>query len=597
MENCLPIPESEIADGDLELPIRQAEPHCAIFTLTYEEACRQVQDTNPQLAKTYQALAILTAFFPDFDNLATPYRPMFIGGGGRSAVPDDLTAEDLAVLPVLLEKLTEPALKARILDVLWLRQKDFRAALKAVDEYLLAAEKLFPTDAWIYGVECLRRAFQLAASLGGGGKDARQRTETAFEKILGEPIVGSHPNFANHLLRLAAEFHLSDPEKFATVAARYGETCAKAGNFEFARQYHKLAAGLFDQARHQQARRTQMLRVADLFEEEADKLEPARAMAAVKFLKDALEISRRFKAEAEKIESVRQKLRQAQTVSLDHFEEFRVEANIMDLQRQASQEVGGLEFEKAILQLAFIVNLTDRNATIEEQKEQAKKAPLLYLLTTEIIDAEGKTVEKIEGFGGSEEDLEKRAFQSLANFKWTLRVQAAIEPARLTIVGEHAPRPFQLEFLANANPFVQSSHVPFFLRGLHAGLMGDTMMAVHLLVPQLENALRFVLNQHGIDTANIDSEGLEQNKALGKLLEFSELRELLGDDLIFELRGVFCEKSGFNFRNRLAHGRVSAGDCSSAAAINAWWLILRICCVFYLMVRGDKKPDAADPNG
>ena len=70
-------------------------------------------------------------------------------------MPDDLTAEDLAVLPVLLEKLTEPALKARILDVLWIRQKDFRAALKAVDEYLLAAGKLFETDAWIYGVECL----------------------------------------------------------------------------------------------------------------------------------------------------------------------------------------------------------------------------------------------------------------------------------------------------------------------------------------------------------------------------------------------------------------------------------------------------------
>ena len=82
-----------------------------------------------------------------------------------------------------------------------------------------------------------RRAFQLAASLGGGGKDVRQKTETAFEKILAEPIVGSHPNFANHLLRLAAEFHLSDPAKFAAVAARHGETCAKAGNFVFARRH------------------------------------------------------------------------------------------------------------------------------------------------------------------------------------------------------------------------------------------------------------------------------------------------------------------------------------------------------------------------
>ena len=529
MENPLPIRASEIADADLELPIRQAEPHCAIFTLMYEEACRQVQDTNPQLAKTYQALAIITSFVPNFDSLAEPYRPMFIRGGRRSAVPDDLTAEDLAVLPVLLEKLIEPALKARILDVLWIRKRDFQAALKAVDAYVLGAEKLFKTEAWVYGVECLRRAFQLAASLGGGGRNASQKTEAAFEKILGEPIERIHPNFANHLLRLAAEFRLSDPAKFAAIAANHGETCYKAGEFEFARQYHKLAAGLFDHARDQEATRTQMLRVADLFEEEADNLEPASAMAAVKFLKDALEINRQFGADQAKIESVRKKLRQAQTSSLDHFQEFRVETNITDLQRMAGEQVAGLEFEKAILKLAFITELTGRNAAIEQQKEQAKKSPLLHLLTTEIVDDEGKTVEKIEGFSGSgseEEDLEKRAFQWAKDFAWTFRVQAAIEPVRVTIVGQHAPRPFQLEFLANANPFIQSSHVPIFLRGLHAGLMGDMMTAVHLLVPQLENALRFVLNQHGIDTANIDSEGLEQNKALGKLLEFPELRLL-----------------------------------------------------------------------
>jgi hypothetical protein len=312
----------------------------------------------------------------------------------------------------------------------------------------------------------------------------------------------------------------------------------------------------------------------------------------VNLLRTALEINRQFKAEPAKIDSVLEKLRQAQTGSLSHFQEFRSEINIIALQQKATEEVAGLEFEKAILRLGFITELTNRNAAIEQQKEQARNFPLLHLLTTEIVDDEGKTVEKIEGFsrsGPAEEDLEKRAFQWAAGSDWRLRVQAAIEPARLKIVGEHAPRPFQLEFLVCSNPFIPSQHVPIFLRGLHAGLMGDMMIAVHLLVPQLEHALRFVLNQHGIDTASIDSEGLEQNKALGKLLEFPELQQLLGDDLIFELRGVFCEKSGFNFRHQLAHGRVSAGDCSGEAAINAWWLILRLCCEFYAMLRGDKK--------
>ena len=146
MENVLPIRANEIAEGDLELPIRQDEPHCSIFSFTYEQACRQVQNANPVLGKTYQALAILTSFFPNFDSLAEPYVPMSRSGRGRSPVPDDLTDEDLAVLPPLLETLTEPALRARIHDVLWIRRRDFRAALQAVDAYLLAAEKLFKTE-------------------------------------------------------------------------------------------------------------------------------------------------------------------------------------------------------------------------------------------------------------------------------------------------------------------------------------------------------------------------------------------------------------------------------------------------------------------
>jgi hypothetical protein len=594
LENSLPIRATEIADGDLEQPIRQAEPHCLIFTLRYEEASRQVPDANP-LRKTYEALALLTSFIPNFDDPEQPYQPQWRSAERRSLMPDDLTEDDLAVLCRLLDKLSEPALKARILDVLWIRRRDFQAALNASDAYLLAAEKLFKTEAWVYGVESLRRSFQLARSLGRAGENAERNAEAALHRILGEQIQDIHANFANHLLELAVEFRLSDPARFAAIAVGHGETCSKAGEFEFSRQYHKLAAGLFDRAGDKQSARTQVLRVADLFEEEADDLlkgETARAMASVTFLRQAFEINRQFKAEEIKVEAVLRKLRHAQTISLDHFQEFRVETKIADLQQMAASEVSGMQFEQALQRLAFIPELIDPKAAIQEQQRQATQSPLLHLLTTEIVDEQGRTIDKIEGSGATdpkEEDVEKRAFYWAKNFRWPFRVQAVIEPARAKIVSENAPRLSQLRFLVSPNPFIPPNHIQIFLKGLHSGLLGDMMLAVHLLVPQLENSLRFVLNQHGIDTTNIDSEGLEQNKALGKLLEFPELKRLLGDQLIFELRGVFCEKAGFNFRNDLAHGRLSVGDCFSAAGVNAWWLILRTVYVFYLVVKGPPK--------
>lgn len=588
MRNVFPISAEEIADGDLELPIRQSEPHCGAYTFQYEQASRQLKDANSRLAKTYQTLAILTSFLPNFDSPTEPYLPMCRSAKGRSELPDDLTDQDLTVLALLLEKLTEPALKARILDVLWIRQKAYQAALRAVDAYVLAAEKLLAGETWIYGVESLRRGFQLSTALAGGGRDAHQKTQLLLEKTVQRPLETIHLNFANHLLRLAAEFRLSEPLQFAAIALRYAEISAKDGEFDFARQYYKLAAGLFDRAGDRESTRTQMLRVADLFEEQADSVLTTgtpRALAAVTFFKEALEINRQFKAQADKIDSIRQKLRQEQTESLDHFQELRVETNIADLQQLASAYVSGTDFEKAILRLAFIVDLSDLKAAVEEQKKHAKQSPFFHLITTELVDEQGKTTDKIQGIDGTEEELVKRAFQWAASFKWPFRVQAAIEPARTAIVSEYAPRSLELEFLVRSNPLIAPDHGLLFLRGLHAGLMGDMTVAIHLLIPQLENAIRYLLNQHGIDTANIDSEGLEQNKAFGKLLEFPELHRLLGDPLVFEFKAVFCERSGFNLRNRLAHGQLSRGDCLSAAAVSGWWLVLRTCCAFHLLGR------------
>ena len=66
-------------------------------------------------------------------------------------------------------------------------------------------------------------------------------------------------------------------------------------------------------------------------------------------------------------------------------------------------------------------------------------------------------------------------------------------------------------------------------------------------------------------------------KLLGALLSRPELEQMLGVDFCFELRGQLIEKSGYDFRNRLCHGFVSDGELCSAAAVNVWWLVLRLC--------------------
>ena len=129
------------------------------------------------------------------------------------------------------------------------------------------------------------------------------------------------------------------------------------------------------------------------------------------------------------------------------------------------------------------------------------------------------------------------------------------------------------------NPFVPSGHEGIFLRGIHAGFNGDFLIASHLLVPQIENSLRFVLESQGVDVSNLMSDGTQPVKVLGALFSMNQTKEIFGDSLCFELRGCLIEKAGYDFRNRLAHGFVTERDCYSAAAAMIWWLVLRICLI------------------
>jgi hypothetical protein len=141
------------------------------------------------------------------------------------------------------------------------------------------------------------------------------------------------------------------------------------------------------------------------------------------------------------------------------------------------------------------------------------------------------------------------------------------------------------------NPFIPPDHAEIFLRGLHAGFHGDFIVAVHLLVPQVENSLRYLLEERGVDVSNLQSDGTQPVKILGALLGMEETKKALGRALHFEVRGHLIEKNGYDFRNKVAHGFVSEHDCYSKAALSCWWLVLRLCAHFAITGGQDYKDE------
>jgi hypothetical protein len=386
-------------------------------------------------------------------------------------------------------------------------------------------------------------------------------------------------------MRLLLSFKIGTPNEFAAIAASIATAAQAAGHVRIAKAYWEVEADWHKLANDPKAEKKARLAAAEAAVTEAENRATGKGasfLAAASLMRKAIEELRRAGAAKERIAELRQRMNDWQKRSLAEFETFSTSVDIPELVAKAQNHVKGCDFRTAALKLAFGKNLLDPKAIKDQVVKNAEQAPLTHLMGAAIVDERGRLVAhkpgllslKGEAFDAA---LEVEAFSYASQFCWPLRVDAFIEPARIQILNDHKPTFQDLVFIVRNNPFIPPGHEGIFLRGLHAGFHGDFVVAAHLLTPQIENSLRYVLESHGVDVSNLMSDGTQPVKVLGAIFGMAETKQIFGEPLCFELRGCLIEKSGYDFRNRIAHGFVGYGECYSHAAVTVWWLVLRIC--------------------
>lgn len=90
--------------------------------------------------------------------------------------------------------------------------------------------------------------------------------------------------------------------------------------------------------------------------------------------------------------------------------------------------------------------------------------------------------------------------------------------------------------------------------GIDAYLNDNHMVAAHLLTPQVEPAFRNLLKGAGISVLKPNDIGGFDYITFGTILNYSLLKDSLGEDFIFYLKLLFTESRGWNVRNNICHG-------------------------------------------
>ena len=195
---------------------------------------------------------------------------------------------------------------------------------------------------------------------------------------------------------------------------------------------------------------------------------------------------------------------------------------------------------------------------------------------------DGRVTAKIPALGldyKTEEESEPAIFSKMIqNFQLNMQfmVQGSIVPALNQILMDFRVTKEYLIQLCEHSPIVPEGREYLLASALWSGFEHDFRNSIHLLAPQVEHIVRICLKNNGVHTTTIGKGGIENENGLSTLLKHEQAEEILGEDLLFELKAVFTESIGANLRNDVAHGLLDDQSSGSQVSVYAWWMILRL---------------------
>lgn len=211
-----------------------------------------------------------------------------------------------------------------------------------------------------------------------------------------------------------------------------------------------------------------------------------------------------------------------------------------------------------------------------EATELLRKYPLSQGLGGRQLGAGGRVTGIMDTLIGKENDEDALVgrMRDGSNRYWQAAVIEQVLPFLEQMSLEHAPSIEDLFDFVAPKPFVAPDRETMFALGLRAGYYGDWFESVHILVPQVENALRWLLESTGEIVYGQYASGIQDYMKFEQVLAHARTAQILGEDVVFDIAGLLTDRLGANLRNRLAHGLLewTSGDVNHAVYL--WWLVL-----------------------
>ncbi len=561
---------------------------CAVFEQAFMTARAESQ---PDHVAVLQLLAGATSIVLRPSDRGAEWGPWLNTLTQRAPIPDDFKGEQNQAFAQLGPLLTHPGLRARLADLAWTNDRKLGAsAILAIDSYCECAEQLadgrsVPTfnAPGLASTEALQYV-ERALVLGHVTRRKRvqpERTVAVLKTIYVLARERCEIGIFIKTAELGIRYALLEPDEVAADAETVADRIKPGGSELAATAALDLAAQLYEQSGDPDGKRRCQLKAVECIL--AMRGQVSGPGAEAHWVQTALFALRHVRGTDARRRELRRELRDLQEDLLGEMGQFSVPIDVGDERDAVLRSFDDMDLPTALRELACL----SRSRPIEELRRQAlesrESSPLTSMMGSNWVDADGKSAVQLNAAPALEQPSEewfKATINKMESFRRHIVVVGRFDAARLSITGRFAIDERHLLPIVLHSPFVREDQVGLMSLGFVRLLQGDYRSAVHLLVPQLEPSLRYVLRLAGHDPAiefdDMTEEDVSLTALLGRLRP--QLEKRIPADVMLEIELLFHNRPGSALRHSVAHGLIGTGGCLSTDSVYACWLLYQLTC-------------------
>jgi hypothetical protein len=476
----------------------------------------------------------------------------------------------LVIVEKLINEISNPYITSRLYDILQVNKKGkFQNAQKSIEAYFEIVQK---RNSLTEKRDYLLRIIHILKGLGKGNKAILMPIFNIVKQHVLQADVVKECYSVTHIIEALTELEADagDYLDFITLLENAKDDQWKSANFKCYRHCCDTLAKLIpDQAE------TYGVAVADAYVAEGDELlktlNISQHLVAGKY-QQALRIYKGLGIKDERIAVSETKLSEAQQKAVLQIHQV----GNHKFQLQPNTELVLPDFDNIFQAIYWLASapLPSKKMLEEKLKNRDRGFFEQFFKKSTMADAKGNTV-GISDDDGSQIYLDGKMMREI--YCKTVIIPMYNHFSDQIIVSE-----MEVATVIWNSKFVPEDRRSIFTRGLFHGFCGNLVESTQILVPQIENGLKVFLNQRGVITRKLDRE-IQTEKSLQYYLD--ELKDILNEDLLFDLDGLLNQGLGDNLRHDLAHGLCETARMGSYLGVYTWWLALKMSLQIQAMIK------------